>query len=112
MKVVSIGGAEDVAAVASFADCADRILLDTKPPKGADRPGGLGETFDWGLLKALDPSLGFMLSGGLRPDTVASAIKATHPMGVDVSSGVEKAPGVKDAALIRAFIEKARAASA
>ena len=110
MKVVSIGGAEDVAHVADFAECADRILLDTKAPKGADRPGGLGTPFDWGLLKALDPSLGFMLSGGLTPDTVASAIKAVHPMGVDVSSGVEKAPGVKDAGLVRAFIEKARAA--
>jgi phosphoribosylanthranilate isomerase len=112
MKVCSIGGPEDVAHVAGYADIADRILLDTKPPKGADRPGGLGEPFDWALLKALDPSLGFMLSGGLTPDTVASAIKAVHPMGVDVSSGVEKAPGVKDAGLIRAFIEKARAASA
>lgn len=112
MKVCSIGGPEDVAHVASYADIADRILLDTKPPKGADRPGGTGVAFDWALLKALDPSLGFMLSGGLTPDTVAAAIKAVHPMGVDVSSGVEKAPGVKDAGLIRAFIEKARAAHA
>lgn len=111
MKVCSIGGAEDVAHVADFAECADRILLDAKPPKGADRPGGLGEPFDWALLKALDPSLAFMLSGGLTPETVAAAITAVHPMGVDVSSGVEKAPGVKDAGLIRAFIEKARAAS-
>src|SRR5436190_3100924 len=95
MKVCSIGGAEDVAAVASYADIADRILLDTKPPKGADRPGGTGVPFDWELLKALDPSLGFMLSGGLTPETVATAIKAVRPMGVDVSSGVEKAPGVK-----------------
>jgi len=110
MKVCSIGGPDDVAHVASYADIADRILLDTKPPKGADRPGGLGTPFDWALLKALDPSLGFMLSGGLTPETVAAAIKATHPIGVDVSSGVETAPGVKDAGLIRAFIEKARAA--
>jgi phosphoribosylanthranilate isomerase len=112
LKACSIGSAEDVAHVASYAEIADRILLDAKPPKGADRPGGLGDTFDWGLLKALDPSLGFMLSGGLTPDTVAAAIKAVRPMGVDVSSGVEKAPGVKDAGLIRAFIEKARAAHA
>jgi phosphoribosylanthranilate isomerase len=112
MKACSIGSAEDVAHVAAYAEIADRILLDAKPPKGADRPGGLGDTFDWGLLKALDPSLGFMLSGGLTPDTVAAAIKAVRPMGVDVSSGVEKAPGVKDAGLVRAFIEKARAGSA
>lgn len=111
MKVCPIGTAEDVAAVANFAGCADRILLDAKPPKGADRPGGLGMSFDWSLLKALDPELGFMLSGGLSPDTVADAIKATHPLGIDVSSGVEKAPGVKDAALVRAFITNARAAA-
>ena len=110
MKVCSIGGPEDVAHVASYSDIADRILLDTKPPKGADRPGGLGETFDWTLLKALDPALSFMLSGGLTPDNVAAAIKATRPIGVDVSSGVESAPGVKDAKLVRSFIEKARAA--
>jgi phosphoribosylanthranilate isomerase len=111
LKACPIGSAEDVAHAAAYAECADRILLDAKPPKGADRPGGLGDTFDWDLLKALDPALGFMLSGGLTPDTVAAAIKAVRPMGVDVSSGVEKAPGVKDAGLIRAFIEKARAAS-
>ncbi len=112
LKVCSIGSAEDVAAVANFVDCADRILLDAKPPHGATRPGGLGETFDWTLLKALDPELAFMLSGGLTPEKVGEAIKATHPMGVDVSSGVEKSPGVKDAGLVRAFIEKARAAHA
>ena len=111
LKACPIGSAEDVENVASYAECADRILLDAKPPKGADRPGGLGDTFDWALLKALDPSLGFMLSGGLTPDTVAAAIEAVRPLGVDVSSGVEKAPGVKDAGLVRAFIEKARAAS-
>ena len=111
MKVCSIGGAEDVAAVASFAECADRLMLDAKPPKDATRPGGLGVTFDWSLLKALDPELGFMLSGGLTPDNVASAIAAVRPFGVDVSSGVESAPGVKDARLVRTFIERARAAS-
>lgn len=110
LKACPIGGPEDVAAVASFADCADRILLDAKPPQGATRPGGLGESFDWDLLKALDPELGFMLSGGLTPDNVAAAVKATRPLGVDASSGLETAPGVKNAALIRAFIERARAA--
>ena len=111
LKVCSIGNADDVATVASFADCADRILLDAKAPKDASRPGGLGAPFDWGLLKALDPELSFMLSGGLTPDNVAAAIQATRPMGVDVSSGVESAPGVKDAALVRAFITKARSAA-
>ena len=111
MKVCSIGSAEDCSHVAEFADIADRILLDAKAPKDASRPGGLGVPFDWALLKALDPGLSFMLSGGLTPDNVAAAIKATRPMGVDVSSGVESAPGVKDAKLVRSFIEKARAAS-
>jgi phosphoribosylanthranilate isomerase len=112
LKACPIGGPEDVAAVAGFAECADRLLLDARPPQGATRPGGHGEVFDWSLLEALDPSLGFMLSGGLTPDTVAAAIRATRPLGVDVSSGVEKSPGVKDAALVRAFITNARSAAA
>jgi phosphoribosylanthranilate isomerase len=110
LKVCAIGGADDVAAVATYVDVADRIMLDAKAPHGATRPGGLGEPFDWTLLKALDPALPFMLSGGLTPKTVAAAIKATKPIGVDVSSGVETAPGVKDAGLIRDFIASARAA--
>ena len=112
LKACPIGGPDDVVAVAAFAECADRLLLDAKPPQGATRPGGHGEVFDWSLLKALDPQLSFMLSGCLTPDTVAAAIKATRPMGVDVSSGVEKALGVKDAALVRAFITNARSAAA
>lgn len=110
MKAVGIGTADDIAHVADFAEIADRLLLDAKPPKGAERPGGLGVPFDWDLLKALDPNLPFMLSGGLTPATVGGAIRAVRPMGVDVSSGVETAPGVKDAALIRAFIDQAREA--
>ena len=110
MKALPIGSAEDVAHVADFLDVADRILVDAKPPKGADRPGGLGETFDWTLLKALDPSVPFMLSGGLTPQSVADAIKTVRPFGVDVSSGVESAPGVKDKRLIEAFMRNARAA--
>jgi phosphoribosylanthranilate isomerase len=111
LKVCHIGGAEDVAAVSAFADCADRLMLEAKPPKDASRPGGLGLTFDWSVLKALDPELAFMLSGGLTPGNVASAITGTRAMGVDVSSGVETAPGVKDAGLIRAFITNARSAA-
>ena len=111
MKVLPIGSAEDVSHVADFVEVADRILLDAKAPKGADRPGGLGQTFDWTLLKALDPSIPFMLSGGLTPQTVAEAVKTVRPFGLDVSSGVETAPGVKDKGLIEAFIRNARAAS-
>ena len=111
IKAVPIGSAEDVKNIASFVDVADRILLDAKPPKGADRPGGLGETLDWALLEGLDPSIPFLLSGGLTPQTVAEAIRTVRPFGVDVSSGVESAPGVKDKRLIEAFIRNARAAS-
>jgi phosphoribosylanthranilate isomerase len=112
IKAIAIGDAGDVAHVASFAEIADRLLLDAKPPKSAERPGGLGVPFDWGLLKALDPAVTFMLSGGLTCDTVGKAIGAVRPFGVDVSSGVEKAPGQKDAALIATFIANARAAHA
>ena len=110
MKALPIGSADDVAHVAGFLDVADRILLDAKPPKGADRPGGLGESFDWQLLKALDPSVPFMLSGGLKPDNVAQAGREVRPFGIDVSSGVETAPGVKNKMLIEAFIRNARSA--
>ena len=112
IKAIPIGSAEDVAQVAAFLDAADRLLLDAKPPKSAERLGGLGVAFDWSLLKALDPELSFMLSGGLTPDTVGAAIAAVKPFGVDVSSGVETALGQKDAGLIRAFIANARTAHA
>lgn len=112
MKAMPIGAAEDVELVQSFAEVADRLLLDAKPPKGAERPGGHGVTFDWTLLKALDPELSFMLSGGLTPETVGAAIAAVRPFGVDVSSGVETAPGVKDAGRIAAFVTSAREAHA
>lgn len=110
IKALPIGSAEDVAHMLDFVDVADRLLVDAKPPKGAERSGGLGETFDWTLLKTLDPSIPFMLSGGLTPDNVADAIRTVRPFGVDVSSGVERAPGVKDKRLIEAFIRNVRAA--
>jgi phosphoribosylanthranilate isomerase len=110
MKALPIGCAEDLAAVASYTDIADRILLDAKPSRHADRPGGLGVVFDWTLLDALDPELSFMLSGGLTPDNVAEAVRTVRPFGIDVSSGVETAPGEKNASLVRAFIAAARSA--
>lgn len=110
LKAIGIGTSDDVATVRSFADVADRLLLDAKAPKSAERPGGLGVQFDWTLLKALDPSFPFMLSGGLTPESVGKAIKAVRPMGVDVSSGVETSPGEKDANLIGAFVAEARGA--
>jgi phosphoribosylanthranilate isomerase len=112
MKALGIATADDLKAVAGYRDAADLILLDAKPPKDAAFPGGHGKTFDWGLLASLDPSQRFMLSGGLDPANVADAIQVTRPAGVDVSSGVESAPGVKDPARIAEFIAAARKAAA
>jgi len=110
MKAIGIRTAADLAGIAAYAGVADRLLFDAKPPKDATRPGGNGLAFDWQLLAALDPVVPFMLSGGLGPETVAEAVRRVRPLGVDVSSGVERAPGEKDAALIAAFVRAARAA--
>ena len=91
---------------------ADRILFDARAPQDATRPGGLGTPFDWTLLKGIDPGIPFMLSGGLDAGNVAEALRITRAGGVDVSSGVERAPGEKDPDKIRAFIRAARAAEA
>lgn len=112
MKAVGIAGVEDLSALTPYFGVADRILLDAKPPRDATRPGGHGRTFDWQILAKLDPGLSFMLSGGLNPANVAAAIAAVRPAGVDVSSGVERAPGLKDEALIRQFVANARKAAA
>jgi len=112
MKALGISEAADLKAVASYRDAADLILLDAKPPKDAAYPGGHGRPFDWGLLAELDPGFRFMLSGGLDPANVAEAIRITRPAGVDVSSGVESAPGVKDPARIADFIAAARKGAA
>lgn len=109
IKALGIGTAEDVATARSYTDVADLLLFDAKPPKDASRPGGLGVTFDWSLLEAA-PSP-FLLSGGLDPTNVYDAVRQVRPSGVDVSSGVESAPGQKDEARIRAFVAAARAAS-
>ncbi len=109
IKAVGVSSPDDVgAALATYADAADRILFDAKPPKGAVLPGGNGQAFDWAVLGGLDLPASFMLSGGLTIDTVAEALRLTGAGAVDVSSGVERAPGVKDPDRIRAFIETAR----
>lgn len=112
MKMIAVREAGDLAAVEPYLGLADRILFDAKAPAGATRPGGLGLSFDWTLLAGLDLALPFMLSGGLDPDTVADAIRIARPDGVDVSSGVESAPGVKDPAEVRRFVAAVRAAEA
>ncbi|WP_038365014.1 phosphoribosylanthranilate isomerase [Bosea sp. UNC402CLCol] len=112
MKALGVATAADLDRVPRYAAVVDRILLDAKPPKDAAFPGGHGRAFDWTLLTGLDPALRFMLSGGLDPANVAEAIRVTRPAGVDVSSGVERAPGVKDPARIAEFIASARKAAA
>jgi len=112
MKVLPVAARGDLDAIGAYLPVADRIMLDARPPDGADRPGGLGRPFDWTLLAAIDRSVPFMLAGGLTPDNVGDAIRRVRPFGVDVSSGVESAPGDKDANKIRAFVGAARAADA
>jgi len=109
MKAVPVATASDLAVLPGYAAVADRILFDARAPKDATRPGGLGEPFDWHLLENLDLKLPYMVSGGLDADNVAEALRVTGAGGVDVSSGVESAPGVKDPELIKAFIRAARA---
>jgi phosphoribosylanthranilate isomerase len=111
MKALPVASAADLEAAGRYMAVADALLLDARPPKDADRPGGNGLTFDWTLLDGFDPDIPYLLSGGLRPGNVADAIRITGAGGVDVSSGVETAPGQKDPALIRAFITNARAAA-
>jgi len=109
MKAVPVATASDLAVLPGYAAVADRILFDARAPKDATRPGGLGEPFDWHLLENLDLKLPYMVSGGLDAGNVAEALRVTGAGGVDVSSGVESAPGVKDPELIKAFIRAARA---
>jgi phosphoribosylanthranilate isomerase len=109
MKALPVATSADLAVLPGYAAVADRILFDARAPKDATRPGGLGAPFDWHLLQNLDVSLPYMVSGGLHADNVAEAIRVTGAGGVDVSSGIESAPGVKDPEMIKAFIRAARA---
>ncbi len=109
MKALPIATRDDLSPIRSYAHVADRLIFDARAPKDATRPGGLGKPFDWNLLAGVNPGIPFMLSGGLDAGNVAEAIAITNAPGVDVSSGVERAPGVKDPAKIRAFVRAARA---
>ncbi|MGI9395298.1 MAG: phosphoribosylanthranilate isomerase [Boseongicola sp.] len=108
MKAVGIADAPDVDAIHAYSAVSDQILVDAKPPNDAELPGGNGLTFDWRLIAGHRWSIPWMLAGGLTPDNVDEAVRLTGAKQVDVSSGVETTPGVKDAAAIRAFIEAAR----
>jgi phosphoribosylanthranilate isomerase len=113
MKAVKVASAEDAASARRYAGVADIVLFDARAPAGESGalPGGNGRTFDWRLLDGVKDEVPFMLSGGLNPENVAEAIRATGATVVDVSSGVETSPGVKSPGLIRAFITAAKGGS-
>ena len=111
MKAIGVSERADLAAVADYSAICDWLLLDAKPPKDATRPGGNGEPFDWAIIDGFAPGKPWLLSGGLTPANVAEALARTGAPGVDVSSGVESAPGVKDVGAIRGFVAAARALS-
>ncbi len=115
MKALGVAEPADLAAIKAYRPHIDRLLLDAKPPPDAAYPGGHGKTFDWSILKNLDPFMPFMLSGGLTLENVGEAIRTVRGLGVtlagvDVSSGVESAPGLKDIGKVKAFINNARTA--
>ena len=107
MKAVGIAGPDDLAKLDAYGAVADQLLVDTKPPKDAAHPGGLGQTFDWTLIQGRRWPVPWMLAGGLTVDNIAEAIAVSGANQVDLSSGVESAPGVKDVNLIRNFLTTA-----
>jgi phosphoribosylanthranilate isomerase len=110
IKALPIETRSDLSPIRLYADVADRLLFDARAPREATRPGGLGKSFDWTLLAGIN-GMPFMLSGGLDASNVAEALRITRAPAVDVSSGVERAPGVKDPEKIRAFVRAVRQAT-
>ena len=109
MKAVGIADGDDLPKLESYFGVADQILVDAKPPKGGELPGGNGLSFDWRLIAGRRWPCPWMLAGGLTPENVAEAVKMTGVKQVDVSSGVEDAPGQKNAELIQKFVQSSRA---
>jgi phosphoribosylanthranilate isomerase len=112
MKALPISERADLSSVHLYGKVADLLMFDARAPRAASRPGGHGKAFDWRLLKNLALPVPFMVSGGLDAGNVGEALHITRADGLDVSSGVESAPGHKDADMIRAFVKAARAADA
>lgn len=110
VRALPVRTAADIDAAAGWEDAADHLMFDARPPEGSALPGGVGTSFDWTLLKGRRFVRPWFLAGGLTPDNVGEAIRTTGAPLVDVSSGVESAPGVKDPARIAAFLEAARSA--
>lgn len=111
MKAIGVAEETDLAAIQTYGRIADQLLIDAKPPKDAAHPGGNGLAFDWRLVARKYWPCPWVLAGGLNPENVTTAIRLTGAQQVDVSSGVETAPGVKDEALIRAFLAAALGAA-
>ncbi len=105
MKAFAVREAKDLKKIDPYVGIVDRFLFDAKPPAGSDLPGGNGVSFDWSIMDTLDGGVDYMLSGGLNKDNIAQALAITKAPGIDVSSGVESAPGVKDLTLIDAFFD-------
>ena len=110
IKVVPVADASDFTAAQAYEPLVEHLMFETKPPKDAERPGGLGVAFDWTLLQGRRFQRPWFLAGGLDPWNVAGAIAASKAPLVDVSSGVERGPGLKDPALITAFLDAVRRA--
>jgi phosphoribosylanthranilate isomerase len=106
IKALSVSGPEDLAGAAAYAEAADHLMFDAKLPAGSNRPGGGGVRFDWSILSGRRFARPWFLAGGLDPWNVAEALGVTGAPLADVSSGVERGPGLKDPALIRAFLEQ------
>lgn len=105
MKALSVRDENDLRRVESYIGIADRFLFDAKPPTGSQLPGGNGVSFDWALMHWLDESVDYMLSGGLNKDNIARALAETKTGAIDISSGVESSPGIKDVAMIDEFFD-------
>jgi phosphoribosylanthranilate isomerase len=110
IRALPVRTAADLEAAAAFEPVVDWLMFDAKPPEGAALPGGVGASFDWSLLAGRSFAKPWFLAGGLSPDNLAGAVRITGAPAVDVSSGVESAPGVKDPGRIAAFLEAARSA--
>jgi phosphoribosylanthranilate isomerase len=109
IKAVPVSSADDVKLATEYSGAADLLLFDAKPPKGAAQRGGHGLSFDWSILKFAPTPKRYLLAGGLTVDNVSEAVTLSRATGVDVSSGVERSAGIKDAVLINQFVERARA---
>ncbi|MBS0332666.1 MAG: phosphoribosylanthranilate isomerase [Proteobacteria bacterium] len=110
VKVLPVAEAADLAAAAAYETVAEHLMFETKPPKDAERPGGLGVTFDWTLMAGRRFARPWFLAGGLNPWNLGEAVQASGAPILDVSSGVERGPGLKDPALIAAFLDAAKRA--